>query len=280
MNIVIGIKKAIKGLSYWIHCLNPFAKTILPEIYPFNIKLFAYKADGVGRCIFKTGVHEPHITNWLKNAHYLNSGNFIDIGANIGYYSLIFSKLAGSKGVVLSFEPERDNLSLLKKNLLYNHCNNVKIYDCALADVVGKANLSLYKPCNRGRHSLLALDVNQGYQEIDCKRLDDILSSPDLNEMEFDLLKIDIEGYEYFALRGAKNSLKKIKRIILEYSPTLMLQGSNKQNPKELLDFLSQTHPYIYEFIDDKLKIVSKAEVLKNETQRDLFFCKNNLDIV
>lgn len=266
-----------RGLLYWLKSLNPFTPYIKLEIKPIKIKLYAFKKDAVGRGIFKRGVHEPHITAWLIKNFQFERGNFIDVGANIGYYSLIFSKLAKKDGCVISIEPERENLQLLKKNLHEANCNNVHVFNCALAAEKGKARLSLYKASNRGRHTMQH-DYGQGFQEVDCRRLDDILLDSQLNAIEIDLLKIDIEGHEIFALKGAEETLKRVKCIVLEYSPDLMTQVSKNTNAEALLKLVEKTHPKIYEFQDSSIQKTNFNEVLKNQTQRDLVFIRADLD--
>lgn len=266
-----------RGILYWLKALNPFSPYIKLEIKPLKIKLCAFKRDAIGRGIFKRGVHEPHITAWLIKNFQLEQGNFIDIGANIGYYSLIFSKFAKKDGFVVSIEPERDNLQLLKKNLYEASCNNVHVFNCALAAEKGKAKLSLYKTSNRGRHTIQH-DYEQGFQEVDCRRLDDILLDSQLNGIEIDLLKIDIEGHEIFALKGAEETLKKVKCIILEYSPHLMMQVSKDTNAEALLALVGKTHPKVYEFQDNSIQKTNFNDVLKNQIQRDLVFIRADLE--
>src|SRR5258708_6765018 len=111
----------IRGLQYWLESLNPFQNTIKIGRLPLGLELLAYKRDGVGRGLYKRRVHEPGLTKFLTNCFPEGTGgNFIDIGANIGYFSCLMAKLAGSSGRVLAFEPEPRNIELLERNSRLN----------------------------------------------------------------------------------------------------------------------------------------------------------------
>jgi len=246
------------------------------KIELWNIKLDAFKRDGIGRTIFKRGVHEPHIGRWLKSCNKVCKGNFIDVGANIGYYTLIFSVLAGNAGFVIAIEPEQANLNLLRHNLIMNNCKNVTVIPTALGDKNTTVHLSLYKASNRGRHAISA-DYGYGYQEAPSQTLDTILNKEIFQEKEFDLLKMDIEGYEFFAFQGAEKSLKRIKCIVLEYSPDLISKTNASISAKDFLALVSVTHPYVYEFSSHFIYKTNVEDVLKNFQQRDLIFIREDM---
>ena len=87
--------------------------------YPINLELFF------------TGFHEYNITKIVLNI--LKEGDLcMDVGAHCGYYTILFSKIVKEKGLVISFEPDKNNLSFLFRNIKYNRCNNVRIYPYAV----------------------------------------------------------------------------------------------------------------------------------------------------
>src|SRR6266851_4651381 len=122
----------IRGWAYWAKCLNPLRNTITIEDLPLALHLQAYKRDAVGRGLYRRKVHEPSLTKFLLT-RFANSEekNFIDVGANIGYFSCLMSKLAGPAGKVLAIEPEPQNLKLLEQNIGINDLTNVMVYSCA-----------------------------------------------------------------------------------------------------------------------------------------------------
>jgi protein-L-isoaspartate O-methyltransferase len=133
----------IRGWSYWAKCLNPLRNTITIEDLPLGLRLQAYKRDAVGRGLYRRRIHEPTLTK-LFLARFANSAenNFIDVGANIGYFSCLMSKLAGPAGKVLAIEPEPQNLKLLEQNIKINNLTNVVVYPCALGAGEGSTMLA------------------------------------------------------------------------------------------------------------------------------------------
>jgi protein-L-isoaspartate O-methyltransferase len=98
----------MRGWAYWARCLNPLRNTITIGNLPLGIQLRAYKRDAVGRGLYRRKIHEPSLTQLLLN-RFSNSAkrNFIDAGANIGYFTCLMSKLAGPSRKVLAVEPGR-----------------------------------------------------------------------------------------------------------------------------------------------------------------------------
>ncbi len=150
------MNKLIVDLRYFLSLLNPFVNKLLVHEKTRNLKFYVFKRDAVGRRLFKTGSLGTAFTKFLLERFEEKGGNFIDIGANLGYYSCIFGFLAKSKGLVLSIEPEPDNLVLLKENVKINELDNIKIFAVAVGNADAEVTLNLYKGSNRGRHSIVA----------------------------------------------------------------------------------------------------------------------------
>jgi FkbM family methyltransferase len=138
---------------------------------------------------------------------------FLDIGANIGYYSLLASRSVGEKGRVIAFEPNPMTIKRIKKNIHLSGAVNIELFDIALSnkdDVV-----ELFCPINE-THGFTSMR-NHGWENVDCykvptKKLDDILPT---NLTRIDLIKIDVEGAEMLAFEGAVEVIKKFKPPIL-----------------------------------------------------------------
>ncbi|MFP6900534.1 MAG: FkbM family methyltransferase, partial [Opitutales bacterium] len=156
----------------------------------------------------------------------------LDVGANIGYYTTLFSRLVGSTGSVVAFEPDPTNFSLLEKNCKANGCKNVKLENLALSDQGGVAKLHLSE-VNRGDHRMSSSDTNLETIEIKTVRLDDFLNQ----ERAFDLLKMDIQGHEFHALKGMGDLLNQEGLImVMEFWPKALREAGS--DPVELLDYL------------------------------------------
>jgi FkbM family methyltransferase len=122
---------------------------------------------------------------------------FCDVGANLGVFSLLASRLVGDSGRVLAFEPVPANYEVLKRNVELNGCTNVRIVTKAVSDQPGTATIHLSEFC--GCHSLLPHPAKETgtILSIEAVRLD---SLPELRRI--DLLKIDTEGTELQVLQS------------------------------------------------------------------------------
>jgi len=129
----------------------------------------------------------------------------VDVGANIGYYTLLFAKSVGKTGKVYSFEPESLNFSLLKKSLELNHLDNVELKREALSDSHGTATLFLSDPRQPQGHSLVH-DLGMGMATIPSTTLDDFWES--LGKPRFDLIKIHVSGADDLVLAGARRLIR------------------------------------------------------------------------
>jgi len=133
----------------------------MSEPYPLSIKnhqsqLVMYvhsKTDAhVSKQIAEQGVWEAYETQLLMQSLFVGA-TFVDVGANIGYYSIVASPLVGITGRVFAFEPERDNFSLLEKNIQLNQLTNITAVAAALSDTDSDAELFLNEE-NRGDHQI------------------------------------------------------------------------------------------------------------------------------
>jgi FkbM family methyltransferase len=160
----------------------------------------------------------------------------LDVGSNIGWYSLLLSRHAPEGVQIFAFEPAPANYALLTENLRRNGASSVTTIQAAVGDAPGRASLHLYSESNRGRHSLLP--INHGPTvDVDVICLDDFCRDRGLTRRPIGFLKLDIEGYEYFALRGASETLRRCRAILTEYSPAFMAAAGIE--PAAFLDMLA-----------------------------------------
>lgn len=151
----------------------------------------------------------------------------VDVGANIGYFTVHFSRLLGEQGVVHAFEPEPLNFSILTENVQINGLTNACLHHAAVGRERGEAQLHM-SDFNGGMHRLYESVCCSGPSvSVPVLRIDDVLAG-----VKVDLIKIDIEGYEESALRGAENCLRQNAdlKIISEYCPASMLEAGGKPN--------------------------------------------------
>lgn len=140
---------------------------------------------------------------------------YIDLGANIGYFTLLASRLVGRDGVVVAVEPSVRALRKLTHHLWLNQCGNVLLLSCAAADVWRRDKLGLANESNIGGSSVVAKGTPVGSTEsVWLAPLDDLLQGADLRPK---LIKLDLEGFELAALRGAR-------RLIEQHHPWIVCE--------------------------------------------------------
>ena len=167
----------------------------------------------------------------------------LDIGANIGLFSILGSKLVGTQGKVISFEPSRNTFEACKQNLALNGCSNVKIEQLALGDTEG--SIFMGKADN---DALNFVDPNNANgEEVPLKTLDNYLKINGIQKVDF--IKIDIEGAEFLCFKGATELLKTHKpKIIMECNEQWCKRFG--YTVFDLLQFLSQ-FDYQFEQYDE-----------------------------
>jgi len=130
-----------------------------------------------------------------------------DIGANVGYYTLLFGELAGPKGTVFTFEPLPGNVDLLRRHIQMNECGNVKVLAGALSDFDGDARFDPGQDASVGRIA------REGSLKVACWRADTLLATGEVEAP--DVIKIDVEGAEADVLRGARHAMERHPVIFL-----------------------------------------------------------------
>lgn len=155
----------------------------------------------------------------------------LDIGANIGFYTVLFSKWVGETGRVYAFEPDKTNFKILKLNVKKNNCKNVILYNLAVYSK--NKTLNFYLSPKLGEHSL----IPEFYTKITKVKVATVDS---LIKTKIDFIKMDIEGSEAHALKGMKKliEMNNEMKMFLEYSPYLIRRSGLK--PKSFLKQLEK----------------------------------------
>ena len=195
--------------------------------------------------------YEPESTKACRK--FLKPGmNILDIGADIGYYSRLFSELVGPKGKVWAFEPYPDSYNLLKKNTISPKYRNVIPVKKAISDSSGKVKFfAASNPGNPGKHGFYDVSkINPDFSlknnlTVETITVDDFLLKEGNPQINF--IKMDIEGAEPKALTGMKNTVIRSRNLamIVEFNvKALQLAGENSSlflNQLENMGFKIQT---------------------------------------
>jgi FkbM family methyltransferase len=159
-----------------------------------------------------TGSWEPHLVACFRRICRRGSIAF-DIGANVGYHTLMLAQLVGSDGVCYAFEPNSENCRLILLSAEQNQLSNVKLIPIALSDRPGWAYFSPHVGSNGGFATRDAELSDGSGVVVPVFILDDLQLPPP------DLIKVDVEGAEYRALKGAEKSIGRSRpAIISEFS--------------------------------------------------------------
>ena len=188
------------------------------------------------RGILNTREYEPHVRQAIRER--VRQGDVVvDVGANIGCIALLAATLVGEEGLVIAVEPNLDNVQLLYAGMALNKADNVRVLPYAASDrsrlvsLTGGSNAQLVDAQQPGASAVYAQSVV----------LDEALSwLPRL-----DLLKMDVEGHESFALDGCRELIERHRpTLFVEFSPSY-LSNLGFTDPTGLLDRLLACYPAI-----------------------------------
>jgi FkbM family methyltransferase len=217
----------------WIHDFGKF-------------KMVLSKNDkDVSAQIKKFGWYEDEKLETEVFAKQLKKGMTVfDLGANIGFYSMLARSAVGSNGRVVCFEPFPQNADLLRKSIDVNSFSNIELVEAAVSNKGSYAFLHL-SPDYNSEHSLLDLEFNYAKKqkqpkqiEVKTVTLDDYCQEK--QDFHVDLIKMDIEGYEIKALKGMSRVINSNENLVLmtEFWPNGFIK--NNSSPDEFLETLER----------------------------------------
>lgn len=246
----------------------------------FESRLYCEPRDLLQRMILHFGVWEPDVSRTIE-LNLAPGDVFVDIGANIGYDTLLASRLVGATGKVVSIEASTRAFALLQRNLGLNDTANVRAVKAAVSDKVGKLELYEMSPYNIGAATTLASRGGKLMESVDAMPLEEILTPAEMSHAR--LIKMDVEGAEPPILRHL------LDRIAL-YSPTMdiIVEASPEDDYaawKDIFDRMKAAGFAAYE-IDNSyelewyLKWRKPAALRRNDTapthQQDLLFTRRS----
>jgi FkbM family methyltransferase len=264
-----GIRKAVAEMIYFHYTLLKRAKWSLTAkqdtkiVYVNGVKMAVMPNDkGISEELIMWGTHEPLATEILES-ELAPDMVCIDIGANIGYYALLESKIISKNGKVIAIEPVPSSIGLLKRNIALqeintsgstsgNNNNNIEVYNLAIGDVDGKvdfvitqfSNLNRVLLENEHRYNAAISDssgtiVSNNIITVASKRLDTFVSERRIGSIDF--IRMDVEGHENKIIKGMQQTLMK-------YKPLLMIEvHKDYLGTRETIDFLLELKSYGYE---------------------------------
>ena len=274
-----GYGKKNKLINLTVHGIESSLKTNYAQVWAG--KMFLHPNDAFRLSIY--GIHGTHDFNIIKN-NVKDGDNVIDLGANIGYFTLILAKLVGPTGKVFAFEPDPRNLALLKKNVEYNNYKNVIIVPKAVSNVNDKCTLytgqktfgqnKIYKPKNTKIQKFIPIDS-------ETVRLDDFFRTNGLLD-KISFIIMDVEGAEFLALSGMKEILKLNKNIKIFTEAEISYLEDAGSSYDQFIDLLTE-NDFTFSLADNRSETLTKVnksqlEKILNDEGSVNIFCVRELN--
>ncbi|ORT59300.1 FkbM family methyltransferase [Streptomyces sp. CB03238] len=202
--------------------------------------------DLIQRYLYLFGVWEPYMTGWLRRR--LRPGDtYIDVGANIGYFSLLAAQLVGDEGQVVAIEASPEFHQRLLRNVALNDYRNIRAVNGAVSDTEETLTFVLASSANMGANSIVPYEgPAESAFETEARPLPDLLTAEEIAGAR--VIKIDVEGAEGSVVRGMAPLLSRLRpdaEITVEVTPERMAQLGDSAD--ELLEAMGAYgfHPYL-----------------------------------
>lgn len=199
-------------------------------------RFFVDPVSNLGNAVITFGEYEPDMFATLEGC-LRESDTFVDVGANEGYFSVAAAKLVGPDGCVFAIEPQRRLGPIIHKNAQLNDLKNIFLVTSAVSSESGMATLHLSPNTNTGSTSLhKATRYALPTEAVPVDTLSGIFRSAEIRRA--DLMKMDIESYEYEAILGSPDLFVDhlIQVLALELHPVILRQRG--RDPREVEHFL------------------------------------------
>jgi FkbM family methyltransferase len=249
-------------LSGWLKPSKELKTTLNNGIIWLNhedIALYTSVNNYIEYTILSTGTYEDEIGKLIRVL--LKPGSVaLDIGANIGLQTIRMSASVGVNGQVYSFEPLTYLQKKFTKNITLNNCSNVTLFPLALSDHEEHITVNIDEQTwNQGTFSLKHGDNGTTSQQIDVKAGDKMKEIQDLHQLN--LIKIDVEGFEYHVLRGLKASLQKHRpHIIFEYDSNYWM--GTGQSIADCYHFLTDLNYTLYQISSVGCELITTPQAI------------------
>jgi FkbM family methyltransferase len=223
---------------------HPFvAKTI------FGMRIGGDAKDIIQQYIYYFGVWEPHITSWISSCLRPGDG-FVDVGANIGYYSLLASRLVGGRGNVVAIEASPRTFSDLQRNLTLNGITNVRAINSAASAHSGKLRIFRGHEFNTGMTTIFEQSGFELEGEVVAAPLSDLIKPNEFKTAR--IVKIDVEGAESLVVTGMQSMLSAGRddlEYLIEINPAAL--AGHGTSPNRILKPFLDAGFYAYEIEND-----------------------------
>lgn len=232
-----------------------------------------YSDYALGHYLDNNQAPEPELIHVLFRA--LKPGDLaVDAGANVGFFTIIMSKLVGPTGKVIAIEPDRRNVDVLRKNLDINDCFNVEIVERPLSDT--EEHGPFFENVENGQSSLHYKPAEARTRFQTTTTLDAVLATQRF--VLPTLLKMDIEGSETDAVRGIGGVNCDIPYIVSEINPEALQRADS--SPEELVELMRERGYTSFQIHADGAlpsRITSAQKIKITRPNTNMFFARRPL---
>ncbi len=269
------VRGYLNSLEFKSRNLLNYDENIIKYSTDFGFTIYLNTKDPlIGKPISLGMIYEENVTR-LFEKHLSQNMTLIDVGANIGWYSLLAAHLLNDNCKIYAFEPFAANVKLLLASKINNNFNSIKVIQSATGNQFGTVAFGASgsngqcKEIEKNVESILVSDT------VNMVRIDDIVKE------KVDLIKIDIEGAEYNSLLGSINTIKNsLPVIISEFTPTAIPSVCGikwEEYLRFIVNLGYQISVINQELIncDQDINKVYKIFEKEGKDHLDLIFCKN-----
>lgn len=245
----------------------------------YDVKVYINLSDYlVSRRLFISGSFNKPIENFILQ-NIKSEMTVVDVGSNIGIYTLLMSKLVGKDGKVFSFEPDNRNTKLLNKSIILNNFKNINLFNCLLSNVNSDNNKFYLDKDYFGSNSIIKNQLpSKLYKAINVKSL--TLDSVFLNnQKKLDFIKVNVDGSELDFIEGAKETIKIFKPLIIIEYCVPRLQELDKFDNDNFLNFFRNLNYNIFLINNNNKKKFSNQDI-KTISEEYHFRKKGTLHLV
>jgi FkbM family methyltransferase len=213
-----------------------------------DLKVMLWPGNESSRALFITGNFEPSEMSWLAD-NLKDDMVFIDVGANMGIYTMFAAKLVGARGRVLAIEPSEREFQRLSFHVVLNDLGNVTCLRIAAADEAGVGELKVADEAKSGQNTLGKFVSEEAevlrMETVQMYPLDQVIAEQELARV--DVIKIDVEGAELRVLCGLASTLERWHpKLLIELAPEAL--ASQNTSPEALVEWLRQRRYELFEF--------------------------------
>jgi FkbM family methyltransferase len=196
--------------------------------------------------------------------------NVVDIGANIGFYTRLFSKKVGENGKVYAFEPSPENYERLRQNTI--DLKNVFIRKAAVGNTNSKLRLYVSNDLNVDHRTYPTKEMRRSV-EVDCIRLDAFFQE----NKKIDFIKLDVQGFEYQAILGMQEIIEENKelKMMIEFWPSGLNEAGS--DPQNLIELLKRCGFHLYMISKNGLIKFSNEQTFKDNEMYYTIFAMRDL---